>query len=279
MKIFRSASTESERRLRGCLLAVVVGAVAWPAPGGAEPDPESAEAADPLVIGQPLLARPQAEGDFDLDAFRVRLHAALDLTADQVILLRDLRAQLQIRLEETREAVHAGQLTHEEGRASIPRIMHSHRAARQAALSPDQISLLERAHRYLAERRMEPKQDRPHRGRHLARLAEALRLTPEQAQEWRALLESQRAAMQEPREGDEGPTREDIRLQRLHHKEAFEAILSLEQLARFRQIEDRWRRRGDGGVGDPLDDFGLGESDPATFAGESSWGDVKEGSR
>ena len=279
MKIVRSASTGCERRLRGCLLAVVVGAVAWPAPGGAQPGPESEEATDPLVIGQPLLARPQAEGDFDLGAFRERLHAALDLTVDQVILLRDLRAQLQIQLEETREAVRAGQLMHEEGRASIRRIMHNHRAARRAALSPDQISLLERAHRYLAERRMEPEQDRPHRGRHLARLAEALRLTSEQAQEWRALLESQRAAMQELREADEEPTREDIRRQRLHHKEAFEAILNPEQLTRFREIENRWHRRGDGGVGDPLDDFGFGESDPATFAGESSWGDVKEGTR
>ncbi len=218
-----------------------------------------------------------SQTDFDMRAFRARLHNALELSEEQITQLRDLRAQLQVRLGDTREEVREGNLSRTERRAMVRRIMNAHRQSRDAILNPDQIALLDRAHDYLAERRLERRLDRPHRRHRFDRLADALELNPEQRHEWRALLERQRAAIHNLRESDEAPTRDDVRQLRLQHKEAFEAILTPEQLRLFRDIEDRRHRRGDAGDADEfpstLDD------DPATSVGTMSWGEIKEGSR
>ena len=224
--------------------------------------------------------RPQRDGgqtDFDMRAFRNRLHNALELSQEQVAQLRDLRVQLQVRLGDTREEVRAGNLTREERRAMVQRIMNAHRQSRDAILNPAQIALLDRAHDYLAERRLEKRQDRPHRRHRFERLANALELTPEQKQEWRALLERQRAAIYSLRESDEPPTRDDVRQLRGQHKEAFEAMLTPDQLTLFRDIQDRRHHRGDPGVGSDADEFpGTFGDDPATSVGTMSWGEIKE---
>ena len=157
------------------------------------------------------LLRDGGQTDFDMRAFRTRLHNALELSEEQVAQLRDLRAQLQVRLGDTREEVREGNLTREERRAIVQRIMNAHRQSRDAILNPDQIALLDRAHDYLAERRLGRRLDRPHRRHRFDRLAHALELTPEQRHEWRALLERQRAAIHNLRESDEAPTRDDVR--------------------------------------------------------------------
>ena len=264
-----------------CTLVMVVAALVFPHAGEAEPGRDAVEPGERLASDDPSRERPEAEADFDIRAFRERLRHALVLTDDQTAQLRELRAQLQVRLEQTREDVSARDLRPEEGRAQIRRIMNAHRTMRNAILSPDQVALLERAHRYLAERRLATPRERPQRGRRLERLAEALQLTPEQVQDWRALLERQRAEMQSLRETEGAPTREDVPRLRLEHKEAFEALLTPEQLARFREVEDRWHRRGEAGEGEPTgDEFGLGSDDePATAVEDRSWGDIKEESR
>ncbi len=216
--------------------------------------------------------------DFDMRAFRTRLHNALELSEDQVAQLRELRMQLQVRLGDTREEVREGNLTRDERRAMVRRIMNAHRQSRDAVLNPEQVALLDRAHDYLAERRLERRLDRPHH--RFERLANALELTPEQRQEWRALLERQRAAIHSLRESEEAPTRDDIRQLRLQHKQAFEAILTPEQLSLFRDIEDRRHRRGDAGDGSVADEFpAASDDDPSTSVGSMSWGEIKEESR
>lgn len=218
--------------------------------------------------------------DFDMRAFRARLHNALELSEEQVVQLRDLRVQLQVRLGDTREEVREGNLTREKRRAMVRRIMNAHRQSRDAILNPDQIALLDRAHDYLAERRLERRLDRPHRRHRFERLANALELTPEQKQQWRALLERQRAAIYSLRESDEPPTRDDVRQLRLQHKEAFEAILTPDQLTTFRDIEDRRHQWRDPGVGSDADKFpGTFGDAPATSVGTMSWGEIKEESR
>ena len=263
-------------------LTIVAAVLVGSAPGQAESDSPLSDRlpSDRLASDRPLQDRDAGRTDFDMRAFRARLHNALGLSDEQVAELRLLRAQLQVHLRDTREEARAGNLTREERRARVQQIMNAHRQARNAALNPEQIALLDRAHRYLAERRLVSQHDRPHRRRHFARLAQALELTPEQGQEWRSLLERQRAAMQSLRESDERPTREDIRQLRLLHKEAFEAILTPEQLARFRDLEERRHQRRDPeGDDSGLDEFPVADEDPATSVGTKSWGEVKEESR
>lgn len=217
------------------------------------------------------------QADFDMRAFRTRLHNALELSEEQVVQLRELRAQLQLRLGDTRQEAREGNLTRRERRAMVRRIMNAHRQSRNAILNPEQIALLDRAHEYLSERRLEKRHDRPRHGRRFQRLASALELTPEQRQEWRALLERQRTAIHTLRESDEPLTRDDIRPLRLQHKEAFKAMLTPQQLAVFRDIKDRRHRRAD--LDGAADDFPAIDDDPATSVGAKSWGEIKEESR
>ena len=232
-----------------------------------------------VVSDRPLAARDVVEADFDMQAFRTRLHNALNLSEDQVAILRQLRTELQGRLQDIREEVQAGSISREERRSMALRILNSHRESRDAALTSEQVTLLDRAHRYLAERRFQSRHDRPHR--RFERLASALELTPDQAQEWRDLLQQQRASLQSLRETEKVPSREQINQLRLDHKAAFEAILTEEQLAYFHDIQQRRHAHQQDENGRPdVDEFpAITEEDAATSIGARSWGEVKEESR
>ena len=239
----------------------------------------SDRASSGVVSDRPLVDREVVETDFDMQAFRTRLHNALNLSEDQVAILRQLRTELQGRLRDIREEVNAGRISREERRSMVLRIMNAHRESRDAALTPEQVALLDRAHQYLAERRFQSQHDRPHR--RFERLASALELTPDQAQEWRDLLQQQRASLQSLRETEEVPSREEIQQLRLDHRAAFEAILSEEQLARFHDIQQRRHAQQQDENGRPdVDEFpAITEEDAATSVGVRSWGEVKEESR
>jgi len=232
-----------------------------------------------VVSDRPLADREVVETDFDMQAFRARLRNALNLSEDQVAILRQLRAELQARLQDIREEVNAGIISREERRSMVLQIMNSHRQSRDVALTPEQVALLDRAHRYLAERRLQSQRDRPHH--RFERLASALELTPDQARKWRDLLQQQRASLQGLRETEEVPSREKIHQLRLDHKATFEAILTEEQLVRFYDIQQRRHAHQQDDDGRPdVDEFpAIAEEDPATSVGARSWGEVKEESR
>jgi|GEM_PF-7037806 len=255
------------------ILAVATAACVSSMPGQAEFERVRSERAESTSVHDRVV-----ETDFDMRAFRARLYDALELSEEQVVQLRELRAQLQLRLGDARQEAREGNLTRRERQAMVQHIMNAHRQSRDAILSPKQVALLDRAHAYLAERRLERRHDRPRQGHRFQRLSSALELTAEQRQEWRALLERQRTTIHTLRESDEPLTRDDIRQLRLQHKEAFEAMLTPRQLAVFRDIEDRrHRRRAD--LDGTVDEFPELSDDPATSVGDKSWGEIKEESR
>ena len=89
--------------------------------------PEHGQADNARVLGDRVKTDrpPREQTGFDMRSFRTRLHNALELSDDQVAQLKELRAQLQVRLGDTREEVRQGHLTSNERRVMVQRIMNA----------------------------------------------------------------------------------------------------------------------------------------------------------
>lgn len=140
--------------------------------------------------------------------------AELDLTQAQQDVIRAVMEEYRPQLEALRDQVHSGSLTREEARDQASAIRDAIRAEVEAVLTPEQLAALDD----LRTARGDRAQDREE-ARQQARdaMTEALGLTAEQQTQIEALRDAPRA---------EGTRQE----RREAHRDAFEAILTVEQL-------------------------------------------------
>ncbi|MBT4099923.1 MAG: hypothetical protein HOM68_24385 [Gemmatimonadetes bacterium] len=175
----------------------------------------------------------------DENIFRQRLQEALALTPEQSDSLRFLRADLEAELALLRSDVLTGALLAIEGRIRYREVIDVYRAARQQMLTEDQRNLLQRAQQLARERLLTD--GRPPEQTPLEQLPEALDLTTDQVDRWRALLTRQRTEVAESREAGETLQPEDYRRLRESHRIAFESMLSPQQRLTLEQVRHRWR--------------------------------------
>lgn len=189
------------------------------------------------LVGSVSLPAPST--GFDEDLFRERLHEALAFSPEQTDSLRFLRADLEGQLALLRNDVLSGALLAIEGRIRYGEVLDSYRVARQEILTDEQRALLKRAQELARARVLsdgQPPQQQP-----LHQLPEALDLTTDQVERWRALLMRQRQEVTEIREAGETLQPEDYRRLRESHRIAFESMLSPQQRLTLEQVRHRWR--------------------------------------
>ncbi len=192
-----------------------------------------------FAVSAPSLPQLGEEGGerFDPERFRQRVRKALNLTENQEVSLRDLRAALEWEVKSVRRQVEEGMLTPGEGRERFRRALRAHTVERDRILSEDQRLFLARAREFIEERMIPA----PPGGLKPGYLADALELTEQQQRRWLDLLERQRAryaAAEASGLVDPGGLLEE-------HRMAFEAMLTAEQGLELERIRAAWHDEGD----------------------------------
>lgn len=182
---------------------------------------------------------PEPSTAFDQGAFRERLREALVLTQEQTDSLRYLRSDLEASLALLRSQVLDGELLVIEGRLRYREILDGYRMARHEILTDEQRELLGRAQGLARERLL--RDGHPPERPPMNQLPEALDLTLDQVERWRALVARQRGEVSQLREQGETLQPEDYRRLREAHRIAFESMLSPQQRMNLEQVRHQWR--------------------------------------
>jgi len=209
---------------------------------------------------------------------RAGLFGALELTEEQKAQLQTLREERRAEMQQHRES--GERPTQEE----MEQIRAEHRQALEAIFTPEQLQKLEELRAARQEQMGERKGMRPGRwggrkGRPGA-LFGALELTEEQKAQFQTLREERRAEMQQRRESGERPTQEEMEQIRAEHRQAFEAILTPEQLEKLEELKanrPRWGRWGAAGEEQEGEIVTTESAVTVPTAVESqSWGNIKK---
>ncbi|NKB70841.1 MAG: hypothetical protein GKR89_27540 [Candidatus Latescibacteria bacterium] len=190
-----------------------------------------------------------------------RLGEALNLSDDQ-------KAQLQTMRQEARQEMEARR---ENGQRPTREEMEAFRQQRHdalaAILTPEQLQQLEDIK---AERGQRGGKGR--RGGDKGRLGEALNLSDDQKAQLQTIRQEARQEMKARLESGERPSREEMEAFRQQRREAFEGILTPEQLQQLEDIKAERAASGDAGDLAPVSESSLSN----TSVESATWGQVKE---
>lgn len=211
---------------------------------------------------------------FDPDRFRQRVHHALNLTYEQKLNLKALRAELTEELWGLEQDINAGLLNPKDGRSHYRQMMRAHKAERDLILTDKQLNLLHKGIEFSERQKtVDPAQVQNPQNSEI-RLVETLELSDEQTTLWYQLLQWQREQILVLKGERILVSREDVRRLRNQHREAFEALLTNDQLAELEKIREEWHRS------DETETIIYDEPDPddlPTAGDEESWSELQIG--